>query len=124
MIRRRLDAWLARIRLWLDANLVAPAVDRALRANAAEHIVTRKVLGTALDALRADVGSARHEIRFLNDELEARPATAEQMRDFTGRLEHVEDQLQHLAALMFGKDVAKRVVTSRGPRRFTYEERQ
>ena len=128
MIRARLDRWLKRLLLWLDATLVAPALLKIIAAIKTQEEITRVTLEGAIDAryrtLLASLTDARHEVRLLNDELVSRPATVEQMREFAARLERVDDQLAHLAALMFGKSVAARVAMSRGPREFTLEDRQ
>ena len=128
MMRSRLAHLLDRLVLWLRERLVTPAVNDLLAAFTRDLNIafaeTRRDADAHYRLVRREIADARGEIRLLNDELTARPATAEQMAAFAARLDRVDARLAHLAALMYGKSVAETVIASRGPREFTHEDRQ
>lgn len=125
MIRARCERWICRLLVWLDAKLIAPALVRLVAVIRQEHAHTlREVHALTRTSEQRVLDYVRIELDALHALVDARAPTAAQTAAFSDRLDHVDDRLAHLAALMFGKSIAARVATSRGPREFTHEERQ
>ena len=128
MIHRWIDAKLKLLLIWLDANLVAPAVARIVKCVRAELAAEGAEIRASLQAhaisLAGEITAAKQEMWALHEELVQRPATVEQMAGITARLDRVDERVAHLAARMYGKKIAHLVEQSRGPREFSIEERQ
>ena len=112
---------------WVQRWLIQPAVDNVLWGLREDQSLTRARVDAVLNV------TSQHTVRIL-DELSAVRAELErvrgafanhdQMRDFDARLTSVDERLSHLTAQMFGKTVAEKIQQSRGPREFSYEDRQ